>query len=421
MQVEAERVAGVSDEDGSFEVRGLAAGSWRPFVRDEGWCGEVATSVVLGPGETSERVTIAARRCPVVQGEVVVMGSGAGCGAAQVELLDAVGDVTRRVLADAGGQVALSGVEPGAYAVRVRCPGHLQRAPAPLWVGDTGVRARWEVEAGRTVRGRVVDANGVVVPRARVEVVGPLGVVVAEADDAGNFVVKGVSPGASRVRPYHPQQGEGEALEQEIAEELDPPPMQLKFAASATIRGQVRALGGPLPANLTVVARALTGRGGKAVRVGEDGRYAVSGVTRGPHRVVVQRAPELVAAKVAGELVAAVEVDLRAGDVGAVDFEVVAARLVALTGRVEDENGGGEAGAVVTVSDTRIRERAQTDESGRFAVLVEEGATYTVTAMNRAGAELVAVDVAPGAELVLKAAGISGSSGRATRRGGPRK
>lgn len=62
VQLEVERVAAVSEEDGSFEVRGLAAGAWRPFVRSEGWCGE-ATGATLAAGATSEVVTIAARRC----------------------------------------------------------------------------------------------------------------------------------------------------------------------------------------------------------------------------------------------------------------------------------------------------------------------------------------------------------------------
>jgi len=57
VQLEVERVAAVSDEDGRFEVRGLAAGERRPFVRSEGWCGEAVTDA------TVESVTIAARRC----------------------------------------------------------------------------------------------------------------------------------------------------------------------------------------------------------------------------------------------------------------------------------------------------------------------------------------------------------------------
>lgn len=87
VQVEADAVAGVSGEDGSFEIHGLEAGGRRPFVRDEGWCGEAEVVTALGPGETSEPVTIAARRCSLVRR--CARGGGAagecrGCGAVRI-------------------------------------------------------------------------------------------------------------------------------------------------------------------------------------------------------------------------------------------------------------------------------------------------------------------------------------------------
>ena len=70
-----------------------------------------------------------------------------------------------------------------------------QRAPEPGLLGEAmETRVRWEVEPGRTVRGQVVDANGVAVPRANVEVVWPGGYTGAYADVAGNFVVTGAGP-----------------------------------------------------------------------------------------------------------------------------------------------------------------------------------------------------------------------------------
>lgn len=416
--LDGERVAAVSGEDGSFEVRGLEAGGRRPFVRSEGWCGEAERVTALGPGETSEVVTIAAQRCPLVRAEVRVKGTDAGCEAARVELLDAAGDVRRRALGDALGQVELSGVEPGAYSVRVQCPGFLQRAPEPWLLGEAmETRVRWEVEPGRTVRGQVVDANGVAVPRANVEVVWPGGYTGAYADVAGNFVVTGVGSGASTLRPYHAQYSEGEALALTIAEDRDPAPVRLKFAPCAAIRGTVVARDGQLPANLTVVARALENLGAKSVKVGEDGRFALSGLSRGPYRVAVQRVGGVVAIEDAGELTPAVEVELGGRD-EVIGFAVPGAQLVALSGRVEDPEGAGEVDAVVTVGDRRTHERALTDEAGRFAVMVEAGERYRVAVTSRAGARVEAQDVAPGSELVLKIAATRRVCGEVTAEDG---
>lgn len=419
VQVEADQVAAVSDEDGGFEVRGLEAGGWRPFVRSEGWCGEAETVTALGPGETSEPVQIAARRCVLVRAEVRVKGGEVGCAGAKIEVLDAAGDRVREALTDATGRVELSGVEPGAYSVRVQCPGAVQREPVAWLLGEgREVRVRWEVEPGRTLRGTVVDARGVAVPRANIEVVGPFGYVGSFADDGGSFVVEGLAPGGNKVRPYHAQHGQGQELELTIAEAGEPAPVQLSFAPEAAIAGTVRARGGALPANLTVVARALDNFGGKAVRVGEDGRYALPGLQQLPYRVVVQRAAGIVDAERAGELASAVEVDLRGGDATAIDFEVAAMAAATLDGRVEDAEGAGEVDAVVTVSDARTRERVVTDEHGRFTVAVEAGGTYRVTAMTRAGASVERKGVAPGSALVLKVAATRRVCGEVIAEGG---
>lgn len=419
VQLDADRVAAVSAEDGGFEVRGLEAGGRRPFVRSGGWCGEAETVTALGPGETSEVVKIAARPCALVRAEVRVKGGEVGCAGATIEVLDAAGDRVREAVTDATGRAELSGVEPGAYSVRVQCPGFVQREPAAWVLGEAReTRVRFEVEPGRTLRGKVVDARGVAVPRANVEVVGPFGYVGSFADDAGMFVAQGVAPGGNKVRPYHAQHGQGEELEVTLAEVGEPVPVTLKFAPDAAIAGTVRARGGALPANLTVVAKALDNFGGRAVRVGEDGRYVLSGLQPLPHRVVVQRAAGVVETARAGELVDAVEVDLRGGDASAVDFEVAAATTATLGGRVEDAEGAGEVDAVVTVSDARTRERAVTDESGRFTVAVEAGGKYRVTAVTRAGASVTHKDVAPGSEPVLKIAATREVCGEVIAEGG---
>lgn len=152
------------------------------------------------------------------------------------------------------------------------------------------------------------------VPRANVEVVGPFGYVGSDADDAGKFVIEGLAPGTHKVRLYHGQRGQGEALELTIAEGADPSPVQLKFAPElvdavevdlgagaagafdfevagvelVTFAGRVEdaAGAGEVDAVVTVNdgrtrARALTDETGRfAVSVAAGGKYRVTAISR---------------------------------------------------------------------------------------------------------------------------------------------
>lgn len=393
--------------DGSFELRGLEPGRYRPYVRSDGWCGGAEPIVALGLGETSDPIVITARPCRTVAARVVVRPSGASCGSAQIELLDTAGDVVRRALADPTGAASLSGVEPGAYSVRIRCPGHIQRAPEP-WVLGEAMRAEatWAVEVGRTVRGVVRDHRGAGVPRAHVEFTGAWGYVGADADDRGEFVAI-VQPGASALTPYHPQHASGNKLELEVPEGRDPPPVVLEFPASGegVVRGRVQARGGRLPPGFTVVARAIGNFGASSVRVDEEGRYTIAGLQRRPHEIVVQRAGGIRGRGDSGEVAEAVVVDLSERDTAEADFVVEVAGMVSLSGRVEHADGSAEPDALVTVTNSMARaerQRTLTDEHGRFSVEVPGGTTYSVDVVARDGASLKQKDVKPGEPLTLR-------------------
>ena len=390
---------------GEFELRGLAPGRYKPYVRDDGWCGGAAAPVALGLGETSAELEISARPCRTVAAHVRVRGAQSGCGAAKIELRDAADDVVRRALTDAAGDAALSGVEPGDYRVKIDCPGHVQRAPAP-WLLTEAMTSEvtWEVEPGRTLRGAVVDESGAPVPRANIEVVGPYGHVGGYADDDGAFEISGVAPGRNKVLPYHPRHRNGEPLELEVRAQVDPPPVRLEFLDSATLTGRVRARVGDLPPGLTVVARAVDDFGARSTRLDGDGRYTIAGLQPAPYRVAVQRRVGVVEPGSAGELCSGVTVDLGAQARGVADFVLDLAGPGTLTGRVENADGSGEPDALVTVRETlgRGQQRLLTDESGRFTAPVERDATYTVEVTARDGGTASREEVAPDRPLVLR-------------------
>lgn len=392
--------------DGSFEIRGLTPGRHKPYVRGDGWCGSAEPSVALGIGETSEPITITARPCRTLSASVRVRPSGEGCPSAQIELLDAAGDVVRRAITDATGSASVSGLEPGAYDVRIRCPGRLQRAPEP-WVLGEAMRAEavWYVELGRTLTGRVLDHRGAAVPRAKIDVVGSWGYVNADTNDRGEFVATGIHPGSVTVTPYHPQHGMGVQREIEIQETSDPSPVTLEFSvlAEASVSGRLRARKGTLPPGLTVAAYAIGNFAARSVGVDEDGRFTIPGLQRLPHRIVVQRAAGLKHGERDGQL-AELVVDLEQRETAEADFVLDIEGMIALSGHVENADRSAEPDAFVTVSNPMIRHRALTDEAGRFTVEVPGDTTYTIEVTARDGTTLKEKDVKPGAPITLRLA-----------------
>lgn len=390
--------------DGSFELRGLTPGRHKPYVRSDGWCGSAEPSVALGIGETSEPITITARPCRTLTASVRVRPSGEGCPSAQIELLDAAGDVVRRAITDATGATSLSGLDPGAYDVRIRCPGRLQRTPEPWVLGEAmQAEATWYVEPGRTLRGVVRDPRGNHVPRAKIEVTGAWGYTGVDADDRGNFMATGVHPGPATVTPYHPQHGMGKLLELEIPESSDPSPvvLELLITSEGTVSGRVRARTGPLPPGLTVAAYANGNFAARSVRVDEDGRYTIPGLQRLPHRIVIQRAGGLRQGKNAEELTEQV-VDLEARETAEADFVLDIEGMVELSGRVENADRSAEPDAFVTITNSMVRHRTLTDEAGRFNVEVPGGTTYTVEVTARDGTSLREKDIKPDEPLTLR-------------------
>lgn len=392
-----------TDADGGFEIRGLKPGRYKPFVRDGGWCGSAEPSVGLGFGETSEPITITAKKCRVVDARVRARGTDEACASGRIEFLDVAGDRVRRAITDATGAATISGIEPGVYQVRIRCPEHVQREPEEWALGEAmRTEVVWEVEAGRLVSGLIRDHRGSAVARAHVEIVGAWGFLNVDADDEGRFAAR-VQPGLAALTPYHQRYTTPAKLELDVAELRDPAPVSLQFPPSYVIAEQVRARKGRLPGRLTVVARAVGSFGADSVPLQADGRFALTGLGPGAYSVVVQRAEGLREPGSSGEVVEPVVVELAERD-AEVDFVIDGEVGVTLAGRVEDAAGDGEPDALVTVTNAmnHQRQRVLTEEDGRFMVEVVDDGAYHVTVTARDGSTLQQKDVKPGAPLLLK-------------------
>ncbi len=391
--------------DGSFEVRGLEPGNYQAFVRSRGVCG-VAEPVALGLGETSDPVTINVRPCRTVTGRVVERPSGKPCAAAEIEVLDATEDVFRRALTDSAGAVTLSGVEPGAYQVRIGCPGHIQRAPEP-WTVDESMQSDvvWSVETGRVVRGVVLDPHGSGAARAHVSIVGEWGHVAADADDSGQFTAV-VQPGSATITPYHPRWKSDEPLAIDVAERQDPPKVVVKFSAShaGEVHGRVRPRSGVLPeGGVTVVARAIGNLAVSSARTDEEGRYSIAGLERIQHEIIAQQSSGVGPREDSGQFGDGVIADLNQHDSIEVNLAIELPDLARLAGRVEDDEGHAEIDALVTVRGKYTGYwRTVTDEQGRFEVQVPDQAGYSIDVTARSGATVKGDGAKPGDPVTLR-------------------
>ena len=395
--------------DGSFEIRGLDPGRFKPFVRSAGWCGSLHAPIGLGIGETSEPITISARPCRTVTAQVRVRPSGQPCPSAQIDLLDAVEDPVRKLITDLSGEAQLSGLAAGAYQVKIHCPGHIQRTPEP-WLLDDAMSTSviWEVEPGRTVRGKVVDDRGRPLPLAYVTASGSgsgsWGYVQTETDADGLFTLPGVHPGPVQVGATHHPLGTSEALQLDIDEARDPSPVILRVATAelARIRGQVRTRLGTLPPGLTVVVRAIENFSARSRPVAGDGSFLLEGLLPGPYRVTIQRSGGVFPDERAGTLTKPILVDLEAHDEQRIEFVLDIPPSATLALRVENADGTPEPDALVSIHSSILSHRGLTDESGRFALEVPDLGDYTLDITARDGTTLQRKGAKPGSPLVLR-------------------
>ena len=391
--------------DGSFEIRGLDPGRFKPFVRSAGWCGNLTAPIGIGIGETSGPITISAKPCRTVTAEVRVRPSGQPCPSAEIHVLDAVDDPIRRMVTDLSGQIVLNGLAAGAYKVKIRCPGYVQRAPE-AWLLDEAMVSRitWEVEPGRTLRGKVEDHRGRPVPGAHVDAAGTWGFVSAETDAAGTFTLTALQPGPAQVTATHFSSGHNEPLELEVDETRDPSPvvLRLQTASLGRVRGQVRARVGALPPGLSVVVRALDSFAARSRPVSGDGSFIVEGLSPGRYRVTVQRAGGIVQDDAAGTLAESVAIGLEAKSEANVEFVLDIPPSAKLALQVEGPDGEAEPDALVTIRSSLLRHRGLTDEAGRFALVVPDLGDYTIDITARDGSTLQRKAAKPGETLVLR-------------------
>jgi hypothetical protein len=228
--------------NGQFRFAGLPASNYQLSVVHERWQGSNFW-LALGVGERREDVLLEVTRGaslrarlsvgnrPCVRGDVVLEGATPSVG-----------------VSDEQGTVEVLGLAPGTYRARVQCSGAAPLLEEGIALGTETVTRTWQLEAGLTVNGRALRANGEPFAHAPISIAP----VIAEpavsssktplmsvqqctSDEQGNFSCGGLIPGSYDCRIS----GMRGARSEVVRVALQPgqaPSITLKAAGEGTIR-----------------------------------------------------------------------------------------------------------------------------------------------------------------------------------------
>ena len=435
----------ITDEAGRFRIDQLEPGIYKPSATAEIGYGTPMSSVHLGLSETSDEVLIELHPAVTVRGRVLVSGDAEPCTDGWVELEEKeVQRWSRSDRTDPDGSVELTGLLPGTYEVKVNCDGYVsQEEYADVVVSDQPLNdVVWEVDPGRAIRGRVVDATGEPVTEARVRARSVGGDPRAqrsfgwsrELEADGSFELTGLLPGSYEVKA-EPYDGHRIEVEQtvEVSADADTEDVVLELPAGGTIAGVVQdEKGQPLyGVQVRLDARGWGFGFGDATHTDETGRFEITPVQVGKHRVIAQpedggevlRKPGTSDDDVQGE-----SVEVVAGETAEVTLVVEASRG-SISGRVVDEDGGPVADAFiqaeresdsVTAGEGHNRRSVRwggwneqpvlTDQDGGFTLDgLTEDARYTIRAYRKGGGEGLVEHVEEGSDGVQVALAPTGT------------
>jgi protocatechuate 3,4-dioxygenase beta subunit len=438
-----------SEADGTFRVDGLEPGTYKPSARSDEFYGQAAEQVHLGLGATSEPVEIRVHPAALVEGRIVVAGSGAGCKEGYVRLSEKDEKSEFGRVAGDDGRVELRGVLPGTYEVTVDCSGYVPEDEYPdvVVAEENLVGLVWEVREGLAIRGEVVDEAGepvagvLISARPVVDPASARAQVTHEgdrSDEDGRFELAGLLPGRYEVhagtwRPERPGPLEPVSVELEPGADLND--VRVVMPASGKLRGRVVDEQGEPVSGAELHAVLIAGDDRAQTRSNDAGEFEFAHLRPGETRVVAtdggswwrgssMRKPGTTDDDLQGEVVSVV-----ADETAEVEL-VVEARGGVIRGIVTDEGGGPVADAFIDVE--RMPDRAGanaaaarrsvrwswgsqpvlTEPDGRFELRDLPEGEFIIRGHRRGGGEAVAENVALGQEVALVIASTGELAGR---------
>ncbi len=415
-----------TNDAGVFRIGGLEPGAYKPAVSEQGLYGMSDEQVHLGLGQTSEVVTVRAHPVAEARGVLLVAGRDEGCVDGGVTFSNKENKNEQRWgRVKEEGKITVTGLLPGTYAVSAYCDGFVAREDYPdVEIGAESVEGlRWEVDAGLSVAGEVLDADGSPVEGLTVsarqvleegEERGQMNWGWATSDAEGRFELTGLKVGNYELEAgssWSGRPGLEDPIELSLEESVDD--LLIELPSMGKLHGKVTDARGKPLSGAQVTARLLDGEGWVRARTNDEGQFTMDDVRPGATRVTASseswgaamRAPGTSDDDLQGE-----RVEIAAGE----DLEVnlvVARSDGAIRGKVVDEQG-----PVVDafVSAERISEKAGaskasarhasrwswneqpvlTEQDGSFTLEGLEEGNYVVRAYRKGGGEGLVEDVA---------------------------
>ncbi|HET6584303.1 MAG TPA: carboxypeptidase-like regulatory domain-containing protein, partial [Nannocystaceae bacterium] len=191
----------VTDDDGRFRLAGLVPGNYRVQARVAGGYGELPSALALGLAERVDDIVIETSEVGSLHARVELAETKEPCRAGAVALMTNGSELAETAAIGPDGEVEFAALVTGTYQPFVLCLAGASREhyPPVVVTGSEEVSATWTVDAGATVRGRVLDHARNPVRGAEVELFGPSATRVAVADDAGAYAIGGIASGTYEI------------------------------------------------------------------------------------------------------------------------------------------------------------------------------------------------------------------------------
>ena len=434
----------VTDAEGRFQLENLGPGQYHPTAVTENGYGRAEFAVHVGLAQSEDEVIIEVHPAASVRGQIVIAGSdGKPCERGSVHLEDQKADRSAWGQTEPDGTVLLRGVKPGTYEVTASCDGYRRQTDIEdLEIGTEAIDGQvWEVEAGLTVGGKVVDADGKPIEDANVwasmVLEGRSGTQQWASDRTeadGTFELEGVVAGKYQLSAASDDHLELEEKPELEVTETGADPITITLETGGIVRGRVVDQHGEAVAGANVQARGTGGRSWRSSgRTADDGTFEIDNVEPGPTRVSANkgwrkqlRAPGKSDDDLQGELI-----DVAKGEAAEVEL-VVETLDGTISGTVVDAGGGPVSDAFINcnresesaaAAEGRNRQRVRwgswnsqpilTDQDGAFTCDQLAEGQYTIRAYRKGGGEAITEHVelgSTGVSLEIETTGsISGT------------
>jgi len=431
-----------TDANGRFRLDGLEPGAYKAQAETDETFGTAAEQAILGLGETSGEVVIAAHPAFVVAGRIVG-DDGPGCDRGALALRHATDERGGSAETEGDGSVRVRGLSPGEYKVTVKCEGFV--APAQVeavTIADRSVSdLTWKVARGQAIGGVVVDDAGKPVPRIEVlasattEPGAPPPTQTtsssAQTDARGKFAVTGLLPGRYEVMVYAAETSRSTPpvpTSVTLPKGQDVTDLRIALPATGELRGTIRDPQGRPVGGAEVLLS--DGVDTQHTVAGDAGDFVFAHVAAGEYRAVPRLAG--VAAAGPGERDDAPKgavVKIRSGATETVTL-VIAGASGKISGVVRDEGGAPVTDAFVEATQESagppgarrglsfLQKPILTDVEGRFSLEKLPPGKHRLRAYRKGGGEANREQVDVGEEVVLTIAATARMSGSVSVRGG---